>query len=177
MGYNSGCHAEDWFKWLSVTVALAVVATLIASFIVFGDSRAVTNYSIFASKDDVPSNMPADADGFVRGQLYMNQNQKHVKWDLLYDRLTAITALYVMGPIGQTSSETGPIALPLCGSPSSLACDLSVPHKVTGEITHQSPGNQSLRDVITKIREAPAFYKLCAATMSGEFVCSNLIPG
>lgn len=179
MGHDYGCHSEDWFQWFSVIIALGVVVTLAASFIVFGDSRAVTNYSIFASNDDVPSSIVGDADGFLRGQLKMNQNQKTIIWDFVYDRLDTITTIFIIGPIGQTSTETGPVKLTLCGQPSTMACDVSIPFKVKGEITQKMPEHGTLREVITTIRKTPAFYKMCVKTTTHQeaAICSNLIPG
>ena len=177
MGYDKGCHAEDWFMWFSIIIAILVVVTLGISFYMFGDAQAVTNYSIYASKDDVPTTDIADVDGFLRGQLKMNQNQKRVEWTFVYDRLDTVISIYVMGPIGQTSTETGPVKLALCGQPSSLSCDLSVAHRTSGEIMQKEPGHDTLRETITTIRKEPAFYKLCVKTTSGALVCSNLIPG
>lgn len=173
---HKSCHSEDWFMWFSIVIAIGTMVTLGLSFYMFGDSRASTNYSIFADKNEVPSTKVADIDGFLRGHLKMNQNQKIVEWEFIYDKLNTVVSIYIMGPIGDISTEEGPVKLALCGNPSTSSCDLSTPHKIKGKITHKLPENDTLRETITTIRKTPAFYKLCVKTLSGALICSNLIP-
>lgn len=179
MVHNGCCNDENWFKYLAALIGFAVIVVLIISFIVFGDARATTNYGVFASKDFVPVTATSDPDGFAQGQIKMNQNQKTVEWDLVYDRLAAVISIKIYGPIGETSTEIGPLAIALCGPPSSLSCDVSVPRRVKGKIDHKMPGHKSLRQTITTLREHWAFYKVCLATTEyPDFaVCSPLFPG
>ena len=174
--YRKCYGPEVWFVWFTVIVLFVVAGMLIASFIIIGDSQSTTNYSIFADKVAVPSSIQNDLTGFMRGHLKMNQNLKSIKWAFIYDKLNMVISMYVMGPIGQTSTETGPVAVTLCGPPSTLACDLSVPRKINGEIHSKMPDRDTLRGAITEIRKAPAFYKFCVITAQGTQICSNLIP-
>jgi len=172
---------ESWFQWFSVGILITVVVALGFSLYLISDSNAMTNFSIFADGQKVPLSASGDTDGFFRGQLKMNQNQKFVRWDFVYGKLGTISAVGIYGPIGSTSNDFGPIKLSLCGPPSTQVCDLTTPARLKGEIDVDMPNFNSPRQSITDIRKSPAFYKLCVSVTSNFgpliAVCSNLIPG
>lgn len=176
MPHPECCKDENWFRYLSAGIGIAAIVALVVSFVVFGDSRATTTYGVFATKDFVPSTAASDPDGFVQGQVTMNQNQKTIEWDFVYDRLASIMSIKIFGPIGETSTEMGPLTIALCGPPSTLVCDDSVPRRIKGKINHKMPGYQSLRQTITAIRKRRGFYKICFPTIEypDYGVCSLL---
>lgn len=176
-----GWSSENLMKLFTVGVCFAVIVTLGISTWLIQDAIATTNFSIHATGSQVPTEFIGDPDGFLRGQLKMNQNQKTIEWDFIYDKINTIVSIGVFGPIGTTSSDWGTLALPLCGPPSTKVCDTTIPRKVTGKIDIIMPGHQSPRSIITAIRDAPAFYTLCVSVTTNAgaaiSVCSVLIPG
>ncbi len=92
------------------------------------------------------------------GSLTLNINDRTIKWYIQYDNSIGTPInLYVNGPIlpGMT---TAPIYFSLCGYPSSLACDLSVPGVLQGIISELNPGGVPLKPFIEQINSEPSRY-------------------
>lgn len=101
-----------------------------------------------------------DGDGFGIGELRANLNTKSFDWDIVYDKLDLIIWLRISGPVGATTTKTGPVVIWLCGGDAADTCDLSVAHRVSGTLTENSAGAISPRAAVEQIAQRPAFYYL-----------------
>ena len=135
--------------WLKVTggilVAVAFIlmaGVAIAALVVNANGQALQRYAVIGN-------------GFT-GQISMDINSGQLSWSLQYvPPQGAVNTFYIMGPIPPGSS-TGPLDLAVCGSPSSLACDNSVPYVLKGSIMQY--GSSGLVNYMTVIRQNPAFF-------------------
>lgn len=94
----------------------------------------------------------------LMGSMTTDYGNRAISWDFQFTSgLEPVNYLYIMGPLipGQTDP---PFFFALCGSPSTLACDNTVPNVMSQSITQLSPSGDSLKPLITDIRENPWVY-------------------
>lgn len=128
-----------------VVIAVAIVA--IVAIVYSSNANAVQRYCV-------------QANGNVFGYVQTDVNDRDIEWKLQYTPdMGTVVSLHVMGPIPLGLTD-GPLDFALCGSPSSLACDLTVPNYTEGHITELNPGGTSLKSLIQAIRNEPWRYYL-----------------
>lgn len=130
-----------------VVVAVAVVA--IVGIYNSTNAGAVQRYCIVSNDDD------------VFGAITTDVNDRTIEWDIQYTpALGTVTSLHILGPTPVGVTE-GDLNFALCGSPSTVACDVtSEPNRVRDTIKELSPGGSSLKPKIQAIRKEPWRYKL-----------------
>lgn len=128
-------------------------------------NKAVALFSINAVGSEVAPTT-GDPDGYAIGTLKVDRNQKLFKWDLVYDKLDGVIIwMRVSGPVGASTTKTGPVVIWLCGGDADKTCDLSKANRLKGEIGEDSHGTLSPRAPITQISEDGSnFYYLEIAT-------------
>lgn len=126
-------------------------------------NRALAVHTVMAEGRQCAPGL-GDVDGFAIGELKGDLNAKTVEWDLVYDRMDQIIWARISGPVGGTSTRTGPVVLWLCGGDAEATCDLSVAHRLSGKATSASHGLIGTRSAITAIASRPGFYYLEIAT-------------
>lgn len=140
---------------LTALVVLTVVAQSIVSTIIVSNQNALQRYCGIADGVLMGSGSPGTANAMIR----VNSNERKVGWDIQYKDLQGVvTGLAIHGPVPYGLSE-GPSALVLCGSPSTLACDLTVAGHLYGELNPQNSGDP-LKPIIQAIRSEPWRYAL-----------------
>ena len=157
-----------WEKGFGVFTAIVFVfvAVFLAIDLGYGNGNvAVAVFAVNARGKEV-SPGPGDPDGFAIGNLIAHRNMKEIKWNLVYDKIDTITWMRISGPVGGTSSSTGPVLLWLCGGQATQTCDLTIPHRITGTVTEDTAGGLSPRTPIEKMADHPGFYYLEIATNS-----------
>lgn len=94
------------------------------------------------------------------GQFSVSSNSRTIEWDLQHTLAMddAILALQVRGPI-EPGLVDGPLHIALCGTPSTLACDVAVVGVLKDKITQTYDG-YSLTTTIDAIRLFPRRYYL-----------------
>jgi hypothetical protein len=150
------CSSSIALGVFAAIIALAISVTVGISVLVTSTSDAYQRYAIEALASRAGSN----GTGIMIGSVVVQSSDRTIAWNLDYTTdVNAILALYIMGPIpvGQTDA---PLALSLCGSPSSLACDLTVAGHLEGLITQLDPGGTPLKPYINAIRATPWRYYL-----------------
>lgn len=136
-------------------LVLAIAGVAIAQLVLGSETASEQRICYVATGDRAGSGSPGEALGMISFFL----NQREISWYAQYRDLQGIiTALTIYGPIPEGQAVTDTIAVPLCGTPSTLVCDTSVPGRLQGTITSFSPGETSLRPVITTIREETVRY-------------------
>jgi len=151
-------HYSGWdraFQLFVALVAILVTVLTIISIVVTSDQNSLQRYAIKATGDQrVNTTSPAE----LTGALSLKSNEKEIEWDMQYIDLSGPpTELQIRGP-RLPGSRTGPLALALCGLPSSLACDTSVASVLKGTIDQTGAGAQPLRPIIQTIRSEPWRY-------------------
>jgi len=109
--------------------------------------------------------------GELDGALSLKTNEKRIEWKTQYKNLAGIPiGLGIYGPV-QPGQTDGPLAVALCGTPSSLACDTSIANVLADEIGQTGTGGQPLQTLIYAIRADPWQYYIqlnTAAFPAGE---------
>ena len=124
-------------------VIIAVAGVAIAAIIIDAEQNALQRYCI-----DID-------DGGLIGAYSINSNDRTMAWEFQHTMaiLNAVTSIHIKGPI-PTGSLDGPLTTSLCGVPSTLACDTSVPGELSGIIDQTNPGAVSLKETIKEMRAA-----------------------
>lgn len=141
-------------------VVLAVAGVAIAAIIVDSGQNAVQNICFCMQKiNTTESSGGCDA----RGIIQLRSNDRQIEWTLQYSVATLSslpTSVYLMGPapIGGSPTDQGPLAVSLCGTPSTVACDTSEAGFFTGTLTQFNPGGESLKPLIQAILNEPTRY-------------------
>ena len=105
--------------------------------------------------------------GLAIGTVEFDIGAVKIRWDQQYLNLTSIpTNINIHGPI-QPGFVSAPVAVVLCGVPSSLACDTSVAGVLKGEIGETYTGG-ALPPVIKAITCSPHLYYLAIGTAMEE---------
>lgn len=166
------CCPNDVFD-RGYAVMIFIVFVVVAVFLGIGrtsygsGSKALGLFSINARGSAV-SPGPGDADAVVTGTLRIDRNQKMFQWKLVYDKVDGVIIwMRVSGPVGATTTTTGPVVIWLCGGDADKTCDLRKPNLLEGKIGEDSHGSLSPRTPITQIAEDGAnFYYLEIGTSS-----------
>lgn len=134
---------------LAIFAALVVIAIAISAIIAM----------VFASNADAQHRYCVESPDLL-GAITTNINDRDIAWDIQYANTAGIvSSLYIMGPIPFGLAD-GPLFLPLCGSPSSLACDLTTSNRLNDRIQELNPGGIGLKSKIVDIRKQPWRYYL-----------------
>ena len=154
---------EKAFAWFIGFVFVVVAVFMGISLGVTSGNNAIAVHSIQATGSDCYP-VAGDSDGIAIGQLVTNLNAKTFEWDFVYDNLNLIVWLRVSGPVGGTTTRTGPVVIWLCGGEATATCKLDIAHRVTGKLTEDSNGYLSPRSAVEQIAQQPGFYYLEFAT-------------
>ncbi len=129
---------------LIVVIVLSAVAVVAGLSIIFTSNRAgVKRYCMTEG---------------TQGSVALNENDRTIRWYIQYPLAVDVPGnLYIRGPIlpGATVAD---IYLSLCGYPSSLACDLSIPGVLQGIIHELNPGGTPLKPLIVQMNSEPSLY-------------------
>lgn len=114
-----------------------------------------------------------------RGIVTLNSDDGAFVYDIKYaTSIGAPVSVFLMGPI-DIDTKTGPVFVPLCGTPSLVACDLSVANTVAGTVSTISPSGTGATAYVADVRANPTlyFFQVNNATHStGSGACrSNLV--
>jgi hypothetical protein len=131
-----------------ILVVLAVAGVAIAALVVNA------NYLI------IQRNCVSDSNATIFGLISTDTNGPSFDWDLQYlSSVSPINTVQIRGPIpaGQLTSST--ILIALCGTPSTLACDVSIPNILKGSVKEYN--GAGVKTLIQSFREKPnAYYVL-----------------
>lgn len=143
-----------FYHWNIFAVIITVIAVLLAgavcisAIVIQANSMAVARYTIQCTSDNIT--------GVAFGMTWFDSSSNFIQWDIRYTNImNNVLAIYINGPI-PVALNTGPLFIPLCGTPSSLACDTSIPGLLQGKIN--MAGNSGLGPQITTIRDFPILY-------------------
>lgn len=107
-----------------------------------------------------------EAGGFVTGLLEMHSSDHYLSYDLRHYSLSPIQSIVIRGPM-PVGSQVGPVKVALCGSPSTVVCDITtLAGQVKGKLMQVLPGATDIRPVIADIRKEPWLYYLEVLTSS-----------
>lgn len=148
-------------------VVLAVAAVAIVDIIFNSTQNATWTICVRFTAEELGSG----SNGVMIGAITLNYNSRSISWDLQYRDFDSVpTALQLRGPI-PAGQQFGPVALTLCGAPSSFACDTTVAGKLKGTVLQNGVTGGSLKPVIQAIREAQWRYRgrvITGAHAAGE---------
>lgn len=121
----------------AVITIVAVAAVVIAAIFIVSDQNATQRYCI-----DI-------GDSEFIGALTTNINDRTVSWDFQHTPtiIGDVTSIHIMGPI-PAGFTNGPLAISVCGVPSTFVCDTSVP----GVLTGTAQGTDPLKTLIMEMR-------------------------
>jgi len=92
------------------------------------------------------------------GYVSFDSNNRQISWRIQYPNIVGTPSnLYVRGPVLPGATTAG-IYFSICGFPSSLACDLSVPGVLSGQIGELNPGGNPLTPIIEQVQGNPSLY-------------------
>jgi len=145
----------NYTKWnifcicVSIFVVACAAAVSIAVIVITANGMAVQRCALFGTGTNFT--------GTASGMLIMDSAQGSIQWTIQYTNiLNNLLAIYINGPIPPGITD-GPLDIALCGSPSTLACDLTNPAYIQHTI-YTYNGN-SLKTYISGIRSYPVgFY-------------------
>lgn len=153
---------DTWEKAFALFIGLifVVVAVFLGVGLALGSGNTAVAVNTIDARGLKCSPDMGDPDGFAIGELKGNLNTKSFEWDMVYDRLDTIVWMRISGPVGGTTTTTGPVVIWLCGGEASQTCDLSVSRRITGKVTQDSHGMVSPRTAVTQVASRPGFYYL-----------------
>jgi len=159
-GYQTLNAVDEYHRYRKWNIALAIIGAILLALVVAvlitymaldASRRTRVVYTILGRE---VGNETSDLR--LRGQLILDSSDKTIEWDLRYTNVDDVPlAVYINGPI-PVGLDTGPLDIALCGSPSVVACDTTVPALLRGKIDIYN-GN-SLKTYISAIRALPAIY-------------------
>lgn len=142
-------------------VALAVGAVAVVGVIIMSQQDSLQRFCVVARGSN---EVNTTSTGEMIGAISLMSNERKVGWELQYGGLAnAPVELQIRGP-RLPGMPTGPLALALCGVPSTLACDTSVAGVLEGVIDQTGAGGQPLKPIIQAIRDQPWRYYVQANT-------------
>lgn len=142
------------------TFCLRVVLGIFTALVVIGVAIVAIIAIVYSSNANAVQRYCIQANGTVFGNVRTDVNDRDIQWKVQYTPdMGTVTSLHIMGPIPLGVTD-GPLDFALCGSPSSLACDLTVPNYTEGHIYELNPGGTSLKALIQAIRNEPWRYYL-----------------
>jgi len=150
---NKNPFAYDKWSIFCICVTAFVVACAmavsIAVIVITADGMAMQRCALFG--------MGSNFTAIGQGMLIMDSAQGTIQWTIQYTNvLNNLLAIYINGPIPPGITD-GPLDIALCGSPSTLACDLTTPGYIQYKL--YSYNGNSLKTYIDGIRSYPVgFY-------------------
>jgi hypothetical protein len=141
-----------FFATLTAIVVVGVAVTAILSIVFTANSNSIQQYATVSISNSSGAQ--------IIGSTTTDVNSRQVSWYYQYTNpFGPVVYLHILGPIpaGQTIASA-PLLFSLCGSPSTLACDNTVPNVVQGTANQLSPSGDSLKAVITQMRQYPILY-------------------
>lgn len=156
MDKNYRCRV---FYYVAIVVCVLLAAAMgIAALVVNQNMSSLQRFGVVATADETGSGSL----GVMRGELSLQTAEERIVYRLQHRDLTsAITSLYIMGPLAPGSTHSATRALTLCGPPCTVACDtLSVANQVSGTLTGKCDDQTSLLGVITALRREPTRFYL-----------------
>jgi len=165
---RKGCRCMSITLGVFTALAvLAVVAQSIVGVITISNQNSLQRYCGEATGPK----MGTASNGVAITMISLRSNEREIEWDIQYKDFTGLpVGVHIHGPT-PPGLDFGPLAIALCGTPSTLACDTSVAGKLTGKITQVSPGGGPLKPVIQAIRDEPCRYAVrikTSAFLNGE---------
>ena len=136
---------DCWDKVIDTLTVLTVFAGVAAAIAaaVFANNVGVKQTYLVGS---------TEVDPLVRGLVVTDSGSDEISYDLAYkDSIAPIYSIAIVGPLNINTND-GPIHVALCGAPSLVACDISVPNTLQGSIRMTSPAGGSLRVKISDLR-------------------------
>ncbi len=149
---------------VTVIVVLLAGAVCISVIVIQANSMAVQRYTMQCTPS---SGNITNAIG--RGMMWFDSSANSIQWDLRHtNTMDVALAVYINGPI-PIGLNDAPLFLPLCGTPSSLACDITIPGFLKDIIYTQ--GTTGIGPQITTIRDFPNVYYVEIIFSSGVLRC------
>jgi len=140
---------------LTALVAITVATAAIIGIIFSSEQNSLQRFCLTATGTQEVNSTSA---GEMIGAISLMTNERMVGWEFQYGDFSGIPIeLQIRGP-KLPGHKTGPLALALCGVPSSLACDTSVAGQLQGLIDQTGAGGQPLKPTIQAIRDQPWRY-------------------
>ena len=141
-----------------ILVTVAVGGGLaIATLVVNQNLSSLQRVAVVATAGDTGSG----STGVARGELSLETAEERIRFRFQHRGLSsAITSVYIMGPVAPGATLSATRAVTLCGAPCSVACDItSVANQVSGELLQTCDASTSLLPIITSLRKEPTrFY-------------------
>lgn len=141
---GGGLTARPLHIVLAIFTALVVIAVAIVAIIAMvfnSNANALQRYCLVSNE--------------VLGSVSTDVNDRTVAWEMQYlNSMGIIISVHIMGPIPLGVTQ-GPLDFALCGSPATLACDLTTPNQLKGLIEEYNPGGLGLKSIIQAIRLEP----------------------
>lgn len=134
-----------WDKIIDTVVVFTVLAAICVAILaaIFANNVGVEQTYLVGS---------ADVDPLIRGVIVSDSAEDKIRYDLKYKGSVApIYSIAIVGPLNINSND-GPVHIALCGPPSLVACDISLPNIVQGTLKETSPHGGSLRVKISDLR-------------------------
>jgi hypothetical protein len=142
--HRSYTKCEIFLILCVVAVLISVAIVAIFAIVYTSNAAGVRTYCLTEN----------DSAGYIR----FNQNDRTIAWYVQYPTIVGTpTNLYIKGPI-LPGATTAALYFSICGSPSSLACDLSVPGVLSGTILELNPGGSPLKPYIEQVNSNPSLY-------------------
>lgn len=133
---------EPWDIFVDVLTLLAVLTGLAAAIVTavtVNNAGTVQRYCV--------------SDPLYQGLLSVNSDDDRLSYFIEYNTdIGLVTNVFVMGPV-DVITETGPIFIPLCGTSSSLSCDLSVGGQLDDSVLKLNPGALALGPHLAELRK------------------------
>ncbi|MDB9801161.1 hypothetical protein OAB94_02165 [Flavobacteriaceae bacterium] len=140
----------------SILVAILAAITAIISVVVTADQNSLQRFCVVVTA----TKLNTSSNGHMIGAVSLKSSESKIGWKLQYNDFSGIPiGVSIHGPV-QPGLSVAQIAVALCGTPSSLACDTSVAGQLNGEIGETGTGGGPLKPVIQAIRNEPWKYYL-----------------
>jgi len=148
--------------WIGFAVVLAILTLVVVIFsVIFSASQnSIQRFCGEAVPERVDPG-PGEVGSVVPVEFTLDSSSDEIRYKVRYPAtLSAIQAIHVRGPI-PVGSNVGNLKFPLCGSPSSVVCDITTtPGQIVGTLTQIDPGATDVRPEILNIRAEPWLYYL-----------------
>lgn len=133
-----------------IIAILAVAGVAIAALVVNANYLIVQRNCVSSS----------DVNGTFTGLISTDTNGPSFDWDLQYLIGSPTTnTIHIYGPIPAGQSTSSTLLIALCGTPSTLACDVSIPSVLKGSVKEYN--GVGVKTMIQSFRERPnAYYVL-----------------
>ena len=158
-----------WDKGIDTLVVITVLAGVVCAIFaaIFANNVGVKQTYLIGVTNGPP---------LMRGILVTDSESDSISYDLKYhNTLAPIMSLALVGPIDINTGD-GPVFIALCGLPSLIVCDTTIPNTLSGSIRETSPGGDSLRVKIQDLRANRMDYEFRVMTPSNPAVFTSKLP-